>query len=81
MKMVLKNVWKPAKGVIIWDLDKNLFSSQFFSEADRHYVLDEDPWAFNGHILLSREIAGMEVTTDVEFDTARLWVNACKVPR
>ncbi|KAJ8445804.1 hypothetical protein Cgig2_027885 [Carnegiea gigantea] len=74
MKMVLKNVWKLVKGVVIWDLDKNLFSPHFFSEADKRYVLDEDPWAFDGHILLLREIAGMEETTDIEFDTARLWV-------
>jgi len=26
LKAVLKNVWKPARGVIIRELDKNLFS-------------------------------------------------------
>jgi len=34
MKVVLKNIWRPEKGVVIKDLDSNLFSFQFFSWAD-----------------------------------------------
>jgi len=52
MKAILKNIWKPAKGVIIRDLDKNLFSFQFFSNVDKEYVSNEATWAFDGYLLL-----------------------------
>ena len=52
MKSVLINVWKSSKGRVIRDLDANLFVFQFFSAADRNFVLNEGPWAFDGSILL-----------------------------
>jgi len=52
MKIVMKNFLKPTKGVIIRDLDKNMFSLQVFSAVDKRFVLDEGPWAFDCHILL-----------------------------
>ncbi|KAJ8435105.1 hypothetical protein Cgig2_001980 [Carnegiea gigantea] len=74
MKPVLKNIWKLARGVIIRELDKNLFSFQFFSSVDKEHVLNEGPWAFDGHLLLLKEITGLEQPTDVEFDTTRFLV-------
>ena len=53
------------------DLDKNLFSFQFFSSADKEFVLNERPWAFDGHLLLLKEIIGVEQPTDVSFDKVR----------
>ncbi|KAJ8428148.1 hypothetical protein Cgig2_011521 [Carnegiea gigantea] len=37
MKMVMKNFSKPAKGVIIRDLDKNMFSLQVFLAVDKRF--------------------------------------------
>ena len=71
MKNVLKNVWRPAKGVIIMDLDKNLFAFQFFSATNKAHVLNEGPWAFDGNILLLREPMGLEQPSEVEFSKAR----------
>ncbi|KAJ8422639.1 hypothetical protein Cgig2_000445 [Carnegiea gigantea] len=79
-KAVLQNIWKPARGVIIRELDKNLFSFQFFSTADKEHVLNEGPWAFDGHLLLLKEIMGPEQPADVKFDMARFWVKAYSVP-
>ncbi|KAJ8451421.1 hypothetical protein Cgig2_017812 [Carnegiea gigantea] len=80
MKTVLKNVWKPSKGVIIRDLNKNLFAFQFFSTADKDFVLNEGPWAFDGNILLLTTIAGFEQPSEVQFTNARLWIKAIDVP-
>ncbi|KAJ8427022.1 hypothetical protein Cgig2_001045 [Carnegiea gigantea] len=38
------------------------------------------PWAFDGKILLLKEITGMEVPSEVEFRTARFWVKAYDLP-
>ncbi|KAJ8445588.1 hypothetical protein Cgig2_012476 [Carnegiea gigantea] len=76
----VENVWKLAKGLVTQDLDKNLFSFQFFSLADKMFVLNEGPWAFDGHLLLRKEIMGTEQPMNVTFDSARFWVKAYGVP-
>ena len=80
MKNVFKNVWKPAQGVIIKDLDWNLFIFQFFSKTDKDYVFTEGPWAFDGCILMLNEMTGLEQPSEVVFTTARFCVKAYDVP-
>jgi len=80
MKTVLKNIWKPVKGVVIRDLASNLFVFQFFSEADKNFVLNEGPWAFDGHLLLLRPWTGLEQPSELTFSVARFWVKAYDVP-
>ena len=79
MKTVLKNVSKPSKRVSIHDLDKNLFAFQFFSSADKDFVQNEGPWAFDGNILLVGTITGFEQPSEVQFTHARFWVKAIDV--
>jgi len=79
MKSVLWNVWKPSKGLVIHDLDTNLVAFQFFSEFDRDFILNEGPWAFDGCILLLKQMTGVEVLSEVSFSTARFWVKAYDV--
>jgi len=79
MKSVLRNVWKPSKGLVIRDLDSNLFAFQFFSKADRDFALNEGPWAFDGCILLLKQMTDTEVLSEVSFSTARFWVKAYDV--
>ncbi|KAJ8446530.1 hypothetical protein Cgig2_027492 [Carnegiea gigantea] len=50
----LNNVWKPSKGVIIRDLDKNLFAFQSFSAVDKDFVLNKGPWASDGNFANAR---------------------------
>jgi len=80
MKNVFKNVWKPAQGVIIKDLDWNLFVFQFFSKTDKDHVFNEGPWAFDGCILMLTEMTGLEKPSEVVFTTARFCVKAYDVP-
>ncbi|KAJ8429651.1 LOW QUALITY PROTEIN: hypothetical protein Cgig2_001647 [Carnegiea gigantea] len=60
MEIVLSNVWKPAKGLVVCDLDTNLFVFQFLSQSNKDHILNDRPWAFEGHILLLKEMIGME---------------------
>jgi len=80
MKSVLKNIWKLAQGVVIRDLDSNLFVFQFLSEADINFVLNEGPWAFDGHLLLVKEWSGIEQPSEIAFRAARFWVKVYDVP-
>ncbi|KAJ8435840.1 hypothetical protein Cgig2_003863 [Carnegiea gigantea] len=75
-KSVFHNLWKPSKGLVVRDLDSNLFALQFFSTADRDFVLNEGPWVFHGCILLLKQMTGLEMPSEVEFTIARFWVKA-----
>ena len=55
---IFKYIWKPEKGVVIRDLDSNLFAFQFFSLADKEHMLNEGLWSFDGKILLLQEVMG-----------------------
>jgi len=80
MKTVLKNVWKPAKRVIIKELDWNLFLFQFFAKTDKDYFFNEGPWAFDGRILMLKEITRLEQPSEVVFNKARFCIKAYDVP-
>ncbi|KAJ8430039.1 hypothetical protein Cgig2_014199 [Carnegiea gigantea] len=74
MKATFKN------GLLIKELDRNLFLFQFFSKADKDSVLNDSPWAFDGHTLLLKELTGFEKYSNVVFDMARFWVKLDNVP-
>ena len=80
MKTVMKNVWKPAQGVVIKELGCNLFIFQFFDRGDKEYVLNEGPWAFDGSVLLLKQMTGLEQPSEVVFDKIRFCVKAYDVP-
>ncbi|KAJ8442950.1 hypothetical protein Cgig2_019523 [Carnegiea gigantea] len=73
MKAVLKNIWKAAR-------DLNLFSFQLFPSTDKEFVLNKGSWAFDSHLLLLKEITGVEQPTNINFDKMRFWVNAYSAP-
>jgi len=52
MKAMFKNIWLPVKGLVIRDLDKNLFVFQFFYKKNKEFVLKEGTWTFDGCLLL-----------------------------
>ena len=69
MKTIFRNIYWPDKGIVIRDLDTNLFTLQFFSMANRDMVLHDGPWSFDGKLLLCREVTGLEQPSEVKFDT------------
>jgi len=42
--------------------------------------LNEGPWAFDGSILLLKQMNGDEQPSEMEFTTARFWVKICDLP-
>ncbi|KAJ8441641.1 hypothetical protein Cgig2_019775 [Carnegiea gigantea] len=41
--------------------------------GDKDYVLEEGPWAFDGHVLLLKELDIHEQPSKIEFTSARFW--------
>ncbi|KAJ8439593.1 hypothetical protein Cgig2_024180 [Carnegiea gigantea] len=75
IKTVMKNVWKPMKGVIVKELDGNLFAFHFFPRQ-----INKGPWAFDGNRLMIKEMTGSEQPSEVVFNKARFWVKVYNVP-
>ncbi|KAJ8449479.1 LOW QUALITY PROTEIN: hypothetical protein Cgig2_002276 [Carnegiea gigantea] len=73
---VPKNVWKPAKDLVIKEVDKNLFSFQYFATVDMEFASNKGPWAFDGCTVLLKRITRMEQLSEITLDTARFWVKA-----
>ncbi|KAJ8422740.1 hypothetical protein Cgig2_015548 [Carnegiea gigantea] len=65
MKTVMRNVWQPLL--------------YFFNPSDKKYVLNEGPSACDDHLLLLKQMTGLEIPSEVVFTTAHFWVKAYKV--
>ncbi|KAL2930824.1 Guanine nucleotide-binding protein subunit beta, partial [Bienertia sinuspersici] len=75
MKNVLRASWKPIKGMVVREIDRNRFVFQFFCQSDRERVMQQSPWAFDNHLLLLKEISGHEQPRDFVFDSVDFWFN------
>ncbi|KAJ8433134.1 hypothetical protein Cgig2_004872 [Carnegiea gigantea] len=56
LKQTMQNIWRPSQGLVITNLDVHLFAFQFFPIGDKDFVLGGGPWAFEGHILLLKNL-------------------------
>ncbi|KAJ8446533.1 hypothetical protein Cgig2_027495 [Carnegiea gigantea] len=80
LKMTIKNKWKPTREVVIKDRDKNLFAFQLFRHVNKDEGLNEGPWAFDGYVLLLKEMSRDEQPPGIVFDRVRSWVKAYDLP-
>ncbi|KAJ8440217.1 hypothetical protein Cgig2_023982 [Carnegiea gigantea] len=80
MKTAMQVVWRPSRGMVVKELDKNLFLFQFFLKKDKDFALDKGPWAFDGHLLIMKEWTGTAQLLDIVFDKTGFWVKAYDVP-
>ncbi|KAL8541619.1 hypothetical protein ACS0TY_002762 [Phlomoides rotata] len=52
----MKKTMKPSNGFIAKEVGQNLFSFQFRSETDLREVLAREPWHFDKHLLVLKEL-------------------------
>jgi len=65
---------------LIRDLDTNLSTFLSFSAANKDFVLNGGPWAFNGCILLLKQMTILKAPSGVEFLIACFCVEAYDIP-
>ncbi|CAN0912468.1 hypothetical protein LINGRAHAP2_LOCUS27379 [Linum grandiflorum] len=56
MCRVLSNAWSPGRGVEIDELEGRLYLFRCNHILDVCRIIDEDPWSFDGHLLLTHEL-------------------------
>ncbi|KAJ8433610.1 hypothetical protein Cgig2_023549 [Carnegiea gigantea] len=80
LKQIMRNIWGPSQGLVITDLNQNLFAFQFFSLGNKDFVLEEGPSAIDGHILLLKELDANVQPSKIDFNVGRLWVTIYGLP-
>ncbi|KAL8496970.1 hypothetical protein ACS0TY_020595 [Phlomoides rotata] len=76
----MKKVMNLTKGFTAKEIGKNLFSFQFNYVADMREVLDREPWHFDKHILLLKELGRGEQPSSISFEKTAFWVRIYDLP-
>ncbi|KAL2928887.1 UDP-N-acetylmuramoyl-L-alanyl-D-glutamate--LD-lysine ligase, partial [Bienertia sinuspersici] len=79
-KNTMRSLWKPSRGLVVREIENNIFVFQFFSKADREKVLDQGPWSFDDRLLLLKEDKKGDHPTEMKFNITRFWVKAYQIP-
>uniref|UniRef100_A0A803ML34 DUF4283 domain-containing protein n=1 Tax=Chenopodium quinoa TaxID=63459 RepID=A0A803ML34_CHEQI len=80
MKNTMRSAWKLNKGMVVREIDNNVFIFQFFAYSNKIKVLEEGLWTFDGVPLILKEIEEGIQPSKLVFDTARLWVKVEDLP-
>lgn len=52
MKSKIADVWRPATGITIKELEAGLFLFQFYHKKDLKWVMNGGPWSFDNAMLV-----------------------------
>ncbi|KAL2925942.1 hypothetical protein RDABS01_000013 [Bienertia sinuspersici] len=67
-------------GLVVREIENNIFVFQFFSKSDREKVLEQGPWSFDGKLLLLKEVNKGEQPAEMTFNMVRSWVKVYQLP-
>ncbi|KAL8555996.1 hypothetical protein ACS0TY_003708 [Phlomoides rotata] len=70
----------PARGFTAKEIDKNLFSFHFTTEADLRTVLNREPWLFEKSMVMLRELGRGEKPSALVFNKTAFWVRIYELP-
>lgn len=76
----MKKLWNPVKGMTCHDLGCNLVAFQFNSIKDMKRVQDMEPWHFNKHVLVLKQITDDVQPSAIKYNTAPIWIRVYDLP-
>ncbi|KAL8512437.1 hypothetical protein ACS0TY_018782 [Phlomoides rotata] len=76
----MKKAMNPPHEFTAKEIGKNLFSFQFRSSMDFDRVLAREPWHFDKHILMLKELGKGEQPSAVMFDKPPFWIRIYDLP-
>lgn len=80
MKCKLANVWKPAMGITIKELESGIYLFQFYHIQDLNWVLNGGPWSFDNIMLALAIIPPRENPVKVPLESINLWIQIHDLP-
>lgn len=80
MKSKLADVWKPAMGISIKDLEHDVFLFQFFRKEDLQWVLQGGSWSFDNVMLALEMVDAGENPVNVNTWFVNIWIQLHNLP-
>lgn len=80
MKSKMADVWKPAMGVNIKELEQGIFLVQFYHKEDMQWVANGGPWMFDNVMMVLESIAAGEEPLKVPLWHLKIWMQIHDLP-
>ena len=80
LRKTMRMIWKPNKGVLISDVEEDLFLVEFGDKRDKQKVLDMSPWSYEKNLVLLQDFDGDAVPKDINLIWSPFWVQIFNLP-
>lgn len=80
MKERMADVWRPLRGVTIYEIESALFLFRFYHAVDFQHVLKGGPWSFDKHMLILGVIKKGENPKNIPLYMVPFWVQIHNIP-
>lgn len=80
MKSKLADIWKPAMGVTIKEIDPGIYLFQFYHIKDLKWVMNGGPWSFDNIMLALATILAGENPVNVPLLYVNIWIQIHDLP-
>lgn len=76
----MRNIWKPAKNLIVDVVDDNCLLFKFRGKGDRDQVMEGRPWLFDKQVLLHEEVDLSAQLRKMVIETTPFWIRLYDLP-
>lgn len=80
MKSKMADIWRPAMGINIKEIEQGIFLFQFYHREDMAWVLKGGPWAFDSAMLVLAEVPNGEEPLNVPLWHIHMWLQIYDLP-
>lgn len=80
MKTKMADIWRPAMGINIKEIEQGVFLFQFYHKEDMNWVLRGGPWSFDGAMLVLAEVTKGEEPIEVPLWHLNIWIQIFDLP-
>lgn len=80
MKSKLADIWKPAMGITIKEIDPGIYLFQFYHIEDLKWVMNGGPWSFDNIMLALATIPNGENPLNVPLLSVNIWIQIHGLP-
>ncbi|XP_057793078.1 uncharacterized protein LOC131009683 [Salvia miltiorrhiza] len=77
---IMRKSWKTSKNFEAKEWRKNLFLFSFATLEDRQWVLQRQPWHFDGHLFAVMGLDDSAQPSDIRVNRSSFWVRAYNLP-
>lgn len=80
MKTKMADVWRPAMGITIKEIEPGIFLFQFYHKEDMQWVLKGGPWSFDNAMIVMAEVPKGEEPIKVPLWHVNMWLQIFEFP-